>query len=71
MEAYVFFHNWKSIGCIHKKFCIVLRTLSRIEWCNFCIENLNLEFVFAIARLYLTLHKGGLAKKKLHNSPSE
>ena len=47
-RAYVFFHNWKSIRCIHKKICIVLRTLSQIQWCNFCIENLNLEFVFVI-----------------------
>ena len=43
------FITGKVLGAFMKNFCIVLRTLSQIQWCNFCIENLNnLEFVFVI-----------------------
>ena len=42
------FTTGKVLGVFIKNFCLVLRTLSRIQWCNFCIENLNLEFVFVI-----------------------
>ena len=27
---------------------VVHTTLSQIQWCDFCIENLNLDFVFVI-----------------------
>ena len=40
------------LGVFIQKFSIVLRTLSRIQWCNFCIENLNLEFVFVSGVFY-------------------
>ena len=49
------FITGKVLGVFIKTFCIVLRTLSRIQWCNFCIENLNLEFVFAIPILLLLM----------------
>ena len=33
---------------IHEFFCIVRITRPRIQWCNFCIENPNLDFVFVV-----------------------
>ena len=51
-RAYVFFHNCKSIRWIPEFFLhcsiVVHTTLSQIQWCDFCIENLNLDFVFVI-----------------------
>ena len=46
------------LGVFMKLFCIgaVHETLSQIQqWCNFGIENLNLEFVFAVPTFFLAL----------------
>ena len=37
---------------------VVHTTLSQIQWCNFCMEKLNLDFVFVVPtmkKLLLTL----------------
>ena len=49
MEAYVFFHNWKSIGCIHE-FFFAFHVL-HFDKCNgilFCIKIQKLKFVFKL-----------------------
>ena len=53
------FITGKVLGVFMKIFCFVLRTFSRIEWCNFCIENLNLEIVFAYGWRKPPLHSVG------------
>ena len=62
------FITGKVLGVFIKNFCIVLRTLSRIEWCNFCIENLNLEFVFVTP--ILNLFNTGAASTEYQSAPN-
>ena len=72
MRAYVFFHNWKSIRCIDEFFCIVHTTLPRIQWCNFCIENPNLDSAFVLPiLLYIASRILGLIKHTIRTAPEK
>ena len=48
------FKTGKVFGVLMKFVCIVHTTLPQIQWCNFCIENPNLDFVFVAPTLIIS-----------------
>ena len=55
-REHVFFHNWKSTRCIHEIFrALYIQHFHEYNGVIFCIENLNLDFVFVVPIIIILL----------------